>query len=117
VHNSHYAAITVHNKQEKGNHFVDPEHATAKMQSVALLWAQHKHTGAFKSIVAQEFERALTDLSAEVMQNEAEVCNPDQQPWISFAYNALQSCYAQACMVSGCGLEGWDHFAQLLVLQ
>ncbi|DBA77107.1 hypothetical protein WJX77_005031 [Trebouxia sp. C0004] len=41
-------------------------------KSVALLWAQHKHSGAFKSIVAQEFERALTDLSAEVMQNEAE---------------------------------------------
>jgi len=48
----------------------------AKMQSVALLWAQHKHSGAFKTIVAQEFERALTDLSAEVMQNEAEVCKP-----------------------------------------
>ena len=51
----------------------------AKMQSVALLWAQHKHSGAFKTIVAQEFERALTDLSAEVMQNEAEVRDPDQQ--------------------------------------
>ena len=51
---------------------------SAKMQSVALLWAQRKHSGAYKSIVAQEFERALTDLSAEVMQNEAEVRNPHQ---------------------------------------
>jgi len=40
---------------------------------VGLLWAQHKASGAFKAIVAQEFERALADLSAEVMQNEAEV--------------------------------------------
>ena len=59
--------------------FVDPENMIAKTQSVALLWAQHKHSGAFKTIVAQEFERALTDLSAEVMQNEAEVRDPDQQ--------------------------------------
>ena len=44
------------------------------MQSVGLLWAQHKHSGAFTSIVAQEFERALSNLSADVMQNEAEVC-------------------------------------------
>lgn len=46
------------------------------MQSVGLLWAQHKHSGAFTSIVAQEFERALSNLSADVMQNEVEVCQP-----------------------------------------
>jgi len=69
-------AITVQNQQDKRKSCVDPEQMTAWMQSVALLWAQHKHSGAFKTIVAQEFERALTDLSAEVMQNEAEVCKP-----------------------------------------
>ncbi len=79
MHNSCQVAITVQNWQDKRKHVVDPEDMTAKMQSVALLWAQHKHSGAFKTIVAQEFERALTDLSAEVMQNEAEVRNPHQQ--------------------------------------
>ena len=44
------------------------------VQSVKLLWAQHKDSGAFRAIVAQEFERALADLSTDqVMKDEAEV--------------------------------------------
>ena len=44
------------------------------LQSLKLLWAQHKGSGAFRAIVAQEFERALADLSTDrVMKHEAEV--------------------------------------------
>lgn len=43
------------------------------VQSVKVLWEQHKTSGAFQAIVAQEFDRALATLSSEVMQHEAEV--------------------------------------------
>ncbi|KAL3155128.1 Son of sevenless 1, variant 2 [Trebouxia sp. C0009 RCD-2024] len=42
-------------------------HKTAR-----VLWGQNKRSAAFQAIVAQEFDRALTTLSSEVMQNEAE---------------------------------------------
>ena len=52
------------------------------VQSVRLLWEQHKDSGAFQAIVAQEFDRALATLSSEIMQNEAEVtiCPPSPPP-------------------------------------
>ena len=43
------------------------------MQSVEAIWAQSKHSSAFRAIVSQEFERALQDLSVDVMQEEAQV--------------------------------------------
>ena len=43
------------------------------VQSVRLLWEQHKDSVAYQAIVAQEFDRALATLSSEVMQHEAEV--------------------------------------------
>ncbi|KAL3141541.1 Son of sevenless 1, variant 2 [Trebouxia sp. C0010 RCD-2024] len=55
-------------------------HKTAR-----VLWEQNKSSAAFQAIVAQEFDRALTTLSSEVMQNEAECpaavkCDDDSQP-------------------------------------
>ena len=50
------------------------------MQSVRLLWEQHKDSGAFQAIVPQEFDRALATLSSEVMQHEAEVPVPPPPP-------------------------------------
>ena len=43
------------------------------MQAAGDIWARHKNSSAFRSIVAQEFDRALQDLSCDVMQDEAEV--------------------------------------------
>ena len=43
------------------------------VQTVSRLWQQHKDSGAFQAIVAQEFDKALATPFSEVMQNEAEV--------------------------------------------
>lgn len=37
------------------------------------IWSRGKHSSAYRSIVSQEFERALLDLSSDVMQEEAQV--------------------------------------------